>query len=139
MGGAVAGKLAASLGKHGGMQTVCVCDAADFGKFTVEDEVGLRVRRRPQRALYHLALQVENDNVGGLEFQVIDAAWFDGPEAGGAVNAAHIAPGQANEAAGFKGSVSCTHLFAEILEGHCGGMKAQTSYNSSNIKWLVER
>lgn len=116
--GAEAGNLTTRLRKHGGMQAVRVRDAADLGEFTVKDEMRFRVGGGPEAALHHPAIQVEDDDVGGRELQIIHAAGFDGPEAGGTVHAADVAPSQAYEAAGLQGTIGFTDLFAEILEGH---------------------
>ena len=89
-----AGDLAPRLGEHRRVRAVGVGDAADLGEGLVELDVRRRVRGRVEPALDDVALEVDEDDVVGLERVVGDAARLDGHDAPAPVDAADVAERQ---------------------------------------------
>ena len=86
-----------------------------WGKFAVEQGVGIEVAGGAQGAFDDFAVEVGDDQVGGSESCVIDAAGLDDDERLGAraVDAAGVAEGVRSEAAAGDLLVGVEDLFAE--------------------------
>ena len=66
VGGAEAGNRAAGLRPGGGELGVGVDDAADLREFAVEQGVGVEIARGAQVAFDNLAVEIGDDQVGGV-------------------------------------------------------------------------
>ena len=104
MRGSQAGDRAAGLGPGRGELRVRVDDAADLRKFAVKQGMGVEIARRAQVAFDDLAVEIGDDQIGGSEGGVIDAAGLDDHERSGPVDtcttdAAGVAEGVRGEAA----------------------------------------
>ena len=68
-----------------------VDDAADLGKFAIEQGVGVEIAGGAQRAFDDFAVEVGDDEIGGLEGGVVDAAGLDDDERLGPVRSTPLA------------------------------------------------
>ncbi len=122
--GAEAGEGATGLGPAGGGGAVGVADAANAGEGAVEDEVGGGVRGGAEGSCDLAAGgDLKGDEVFFAEAMLGDAAGFDDHEAALGVEAADVAPGEADEAGGGELAIGGEDLLFE-RGGHGGTGKS---------------
>ena len=125
VGGAEAGDGTAGLSPGGGELGVGVDDAADLREFAVEQEVGIEVAGRIQRAFHNGAVKGGQDQVAGGHGGVGNAAGLDeneraGTVEAGAVNATDVAKSVEGEPTAGDFLVSVEDLLAQFWEEHEG-------------------
>ena len=96
MGGAETWNFNAGLSPGGGVARVSVNHAANAGEGLIEGDVGGEIGRWAEIAgvLEDVAFEVGEDEIGGDEFIVRDAAGFDDDAIAGGVVTAGIAEGE---------------------------------------------
>ena len=101
VGGSEAGDGAAGLGPGGRELGVGVDDSAKLRKFAVKEGVGIEIAGGAKAAFDDFAVEVGDDQVGGSEGGVIDAArlYDDQGLSAAAIDAAGIAEGMRGQAA----------------------------------------
>src|ERR1700739_3187297 len=114
VGGAEAGDWLAGLGPCGGEFGIGVGGAADLGEFAIEQGVGVEIAGGAEMSFNDFALEIGDDQVGGGEGSVSDAAGLDDNErlCAGAVDAAGIAEGVRGEAAAGDFLIGLKNLLA---------------------------
>ena len=124
---AKAGDWLASLGPGGGEFRVGVNHAANLRKLPVEQQMGVQIARRIERAFDNRAVKTGNHEVSGLQRVVGDAAWFDGHQRlrTAAINAADVAKGVQRQAPAGDFLVGVQDLFAKFGQEH-----GRSSWNS---------
>ena len=97
VGGAEARDRPARLGKTHRLARVGVHDRANAGEGLEQAAVRRFVRRRPQLALEHAALQVDQHHLGRTQVRVRHAARLDREYAGGGVQHTCVAEGEIDQ------------------------------------------
>jgi hypothetical protein len=114
VGGSQAGDRTAGLGPGGSEFRMRMDDAAELGKFAVEQGMGVEIAGGAEAAFDDGAVEIGDDEVGGGEGGVVDATGLDddeGPVAA-AVDTAGIAEGVGREAAAGNFLVGFENLLA---------------------------
>jgi hypothetical protein len=134
VGGAEAGDGAAGLRPRSCELRVRVNDAADLGELAVEQSVGVEIAGRVERAFDNFAVEIGDDQIGGGERGVIDAAGLDDDEGfrAGSVDSTCVAKGVGRQAATSDFLVGMEDLFAERLEQHDFSLSFRRDQGSSS-------
>ena len=122
VGGADVGDVEAGLGPGGGVGGMGVHHAADGGKSLVEHEVCGGVGGRAQGAFDDVAVEVDDDHVGGLHAVVGHAAGLDDHKAAPAVDGAHVAPGEYHQAVLHQVEVGLADLLFKLFQHNGRGL-----------------
>jgi hypothetical protein len=99
----------------------------------IEIAVGGGVGGRLELAVDDLAVEVDEDDVGGLELGVGDATGLDGENAGNGVEDADIAPGEVDELGGGEGAIGLPAVVTDALVLFHGN-KARTAKNPGRFR-----
>jgi hypothetical protein len=103
---------------------MCVRDSADILESLVKKQMRLHIRRRPQRTLNNLAVQIDDDKILGLHGFVWNAARLDHDQTILPRYSAGIAERIKNEATPNQLEIGFQDFFAEFDQFHAAPLAA---------------